>query len=141
MTDAASPGSSADRPRFVVMSIGEASPQVRVDVSGMICSVRVLGIGGAPACSYTLADGTGQLDLLFLGRIQVPGLENGCRCRAEGMVAIRDDRHVIWNPRYRIEPADRACSAPVVDGDRTKRRILAVSRSPALAGQIRDSLR
>jgi CheY-like chemotaxis protein len=109
----------------------------------VIRSLRAMSIGGTPACSYTLADGTGQLDLLFLGRVEVAGLAKGRRCRAEGMVAVRDDRNVIWNPRYWIEPEDQragvrggagqeplsglASRVLVVDDDNAIRRVLAVS--------------
>jgi CheY-like chemotaxis protein len=142
-------------PAPCVRSIGEVRSQVRADVSGVIRSVRAMSIAGTPACSYTLADGTGQLDLLFLGRVEVAGLEKGRLCRAEGMVAVRDDRNVIWNPRYWIQPEDEAGAARngiaresrsgparptrfpaaprpvsrvlVVDDDRAIRRVLAVS--------------
>jgi CheY-like chemotaxis protein len=151
MTGGAGPHPAAGGPWPVVRSIGEARPQVRADVSGVIRSARAMSIGGTPACSYTLADGTGRLDLLFLGRVQVAALEQGRHCRAEGMVATRDDRNVIWNPRYWIQPEDRAgpgrrapsgpaCGLParlpagsraarvlVVDDDRATRRVLAVS--------------
>ncbi len=116
MTDAVSPDRAAIGPGPVVRSIGEVRPQVRADVSGVIRSVRAVSIGGTPACSYTLADRTGALELLFLGRIHVAGLEQGRRSRAEGMVAIRDDRNVIWNPRYWIQPEDQADQADQADG-------------------------
>jgi CheY-like chemotaxis protein len=107
MTDGAGPAPAATGSEPVVTSIGEVRPQVRADVSGVIRTVRAMSIGGSPACSYTLADRTGRLDLLFLGRVQVAGLEKGRHCRAEGMVAIRDDRNVIWNPKYWIQPDEQ----------------------------------
>ena len=63
-------------------------------------------IGSGPACRYTLADETGEVDLLFLGRVVVAGLEPGSRCSAEGTAADRDGRLVIWNPRYQLYPVD-----------------------------------
>jgi CheY-like chemotaxis protein len=127
MTAASRPDSAV-----VVTSIGEVRPQVRADVSGVIRSVRAMSIGGTPACSYTLADGTGRLDLLFLGRVEVAGLEKGRRCRAEGMVAVRDDRHVIWNPKYWIQPEDQADQdLGVGDAGQELSRVAASVRSPA----------
>jgi hypothetical protein len=85
--------------------IGEVRPQERVAVRGVIRSVTAMALKGCPACRYVLADGTGELDLMFLGRIEIPGLEPGRHCSAEGMTAMRDDRIVLWNPRYQLEAA------------------------------------
>ncbi len=115
MTSAAR--STEPGPGLVVKPVGEVRPQVRAEVSGVIRSVVAMSIGGAPACSYTLADGTGSLDLVFLGRIRVAGLEQGRHCRAEGMVAIRRGRNVMWNPRYWIQPEDQGSLVLVVDDD------------------------
>ncbi len=94
---------SAPEPRL----IGEVRSQQHVAVSGVIRSSTAMALRGCPACRYRLADGTGDLDLMFLGRITVPGLVPGRRCRAEGTAATRDGRIVLWNPRYQVE-ADRS---------------------------------
>ena len=92
-------------PRQIVTTIGEILPQDRVAVTGVVRSFEALSIGGCPACRYTLADETGEVDLMFLGRVMIAGLEPGWRCGAEGTAADRDGRLVIWNPRYRLHPA------------------------------------
>jgi hypothetical protein len=98
------------RPIGKVRPIGQVRPQERVVVSGEIRSSTAMALRGCPACKYELVDGTGELDLMFLGRVEVRGLEKGRRCTAEGMAATRDDRIVLWNPRYQLEPADdEAC--------------------------------
>jgi len=81
-------------------------PQGRADVTGVISAVRAMSVARAPACRYTLTDGTGEVDLFFLGRSKIGGIECGRRCRAVGTVARRDDRLVLWNPRYWLQPAD-----------------------------------
>jgi hypothetical protein len=98
------PAAAADsRPGVVtVTTIGEIRPQDRVQVAGVIRSKAAMSIGGCPACRYTLADETGEVDLLFLGRVLIAGLEGGTRCIAEGRAAARDGRIVIWNPRYQV---------------------------------------
>lgn len=83
--------------------IGKVRPQERVAVRGVIVASTPMALRGCPACRCALTDGTGELDLMFLGRIEVPGLEQGRRCIAEGTAAVRDDRIVLWNPRYQIE--------------------------------------
>lgn len=74
-------------------------------VRGEIRSSTAMALRGCPACRYTLADDTGELDLMFLGRVEILGMEKGRRCTAEGTAASRDDRIVLWNPRYELEPA------------------------------------
>jgi len=91
-----------------VTAIGAARQQARVDVRGVIRSVDAVSVGGIPTCRCTLADDTGEIDLLFLGRGAVAGLEPGKRCRAVGTAAARDRRAVLWNPRYWLEAPDPA---------------------------------
>lgn len=91
-----------------VTSIGAARQQAKVDVRGVIQSVEAVSLGGIATFRCALADGTGQIDLLFLGRGAVAGLEPGRRCRAVGTAATRCRRAVLWNPRYWLEPPDPA---------------------------------
>jgi hypothetical protein len=85
-------------------AIGEVRPQERVAVSGTIGVTAALSISGCRVYRCTLFDETGELDLLFLGQIEIAGLEKGKHCSAVGTAAARDDRKVIWNPRYVLEP-------------------------------------
>jgi hypothetical protein len=88
------------------MAIGDIRPQQRVLVTGVITAAAAMSISGCPACRYTLKDETGEVDLLFLGRVVVAGLELGRGCTAEGAVAERDGALVVWNPRYQLLAAD-----------------------------------
>lgn len=84
--------------------IADARPQTRVTVAGVIGEVQTLDAGSGPACRCVLDDGTGQVDLLFLGRAVVAGLTAGTRCSAGGVVTVRRGRLAIWNPVYTVEP-------------------------------------
>lgn len=88
----------------VATEIGKLRPQQRIRVTGLVRAVTAVPAGGSVACRCTLADDSGEADLMFLGRARVPGLEPGTRCTAEGMAAARGGRIVIWNPRYEITP-------------------------------------
>jgi hypothetical protein len=83
--------------------IADARPQSRVALAGVIGEVQTLDAGSGPACRCVLDDGTGQVDLLFLGRTAVAGLTTGTRCGAGGVVTVRRGRLAIWNPWYQIE--------------------------------------
>jgi hypothetical protein len=90
--------------RPLVATIGEIRPQDEVRVTGVIRSKAAMSLSGCPACRYTLADPTGEVDLMFLGRVLIQGLDEGRYCIAEGRAAARDERIVIWNPRYQVLP-------------------------------------
>ena len=62
----------------------------RARVAGRVRSVRVQPGAGVSSLECTLADGTGQIVLVFQGRRLVPGIEPGARLIAEGMVGERD---------------------------------------------------
>jgi hypothetical protein len=106
MKDSTGWGTAQIRRLPAVTSIAGARPQTKVDVSGVIRAVDSVSIGGIPTCRCTLADDTGEIDLLFLGRPAVTGLGQGRRCRAVGTAATRGHRTVLWNPRYWLEPAE-----------------------------------
>jgi CheY-like chemotaxis protein len=96
------------------LAIADVRPQQRVLVAGVIQATAPMSVGGSPAYRCELADDTGQLDLIFLGRLEVPGLTAGRRCSAEGTAALSQDRIVLWNPRYTL--AAEAGPEPSADG-------------------------
>ncbi len=112
MTQLERPNGPSAGQRPVITEIAEIRPQDRVGITGVIRAPTALSICGCPACRYTLADATGEVDLMFLGRIAIGGLEEGRRCSAEGTAAARDGRMAIWNPRYRLHPAAAADQHP-----------------------------
>jgi two-component system sensor histidine kinase KdpD len=92
--------------------ISDVRSQGRVSVTGTIISTQATRIGSSPAYRCVLADGTGELDLLFLGREAIAGLAVGTRCSVRGVVTARGSRPAVWNPRYQVQPAG---APPVAD--------------------------
>jgi two-component system sensor histidine kinase KdpD len=92
--------------------ISDVHGRDRVRVTGTITSAQTTGIGSSLAYRCVLADGTGKLDLLFLGRAAIAGLAAGTRCSVEGVVTARGGRRAVWNPRYQVQPAE---APPVTD--------------------------
>jgi hypothetical protein len=90
--------------RPVAYKVADTQPRDRVVVTGTITEVGTVKTHGVTSSRYVLDDGTGQLDLLFLGRPRVAGLSAGACCTAEGTARLEHDRLVVWNPFYRIEP-------------------------------------
>jgi two-component system, OmpR family, sensor histidine kinase KdpD len=91
-----------------VTRITDVRAQDRVALAGTVISAQVITVGSSTACRCVLADGTGELDLLFLGRAAIAGLAAGTRCRVQGAVAARGARLAVWNPRYQVLPAEDA---------------------------------
>jgi len=82
--------------------IGSLRPRQRARVAGRVKSVRVQPGSGVSSLECTIADGTGQLMLVFQGRRRVPGIEPGARLVVEGMVGDRGRSSVMTNPLYWI---------------------------------------
>jgi hypothetical protein len=82
--------------------IADARPQARVAVTGTVIEARAVDVGGGPGYQCRLADDTGALDLLFLGRARIAGLVPGARCAVQAMAGCYRGRLTVWNPRYRL---------------------------------------
>jgi hypothetical protein len=97
--------------------IADVQPRSRALVSGTIRSTKTIKLGSSPAFRAELVDNSGRLDLVFLGRRNIPGLVSGCQCTIEGTVLVKGRRLTVWNPLYRLEPAEPAAleaTAPVL---------------------------
>jgi hypothetical protein len=90
----------------VARRIADAIPRGRVVVTGTIRETATVRVGGTPSCLLMLDDGSGRVDLVFVGQSRVPGLVKGARCTVEGTARMRGGRNVILNPLHRFEPSD-----------------------------------
>lgn len=87
-----------------------------------IIATETVNVGDTPGYRCVVDDGTGQLDLLFLGRPKVSGLHVGVDCRVSGRIALRNGSPVLWNPRYQLDPDDLPASVPGNDSAVQHRR-------------------
>ncbi len=69
---------------------------------GRIAYVEVSPRDAPARLTVRLVDSTGSVDLVFLGRRVVAGLEPGAIVFVEGRVAAGADVPVIFNPRYEL---------------------------------------
>jgi RecG-like helicase len=74
----------------------------RVRISGTVQVIRHDRIGGMPALEAEIYDGPGRIDLVWLGRASIPGIEPGSTVVAEGRLGVRRGRATMFNPRYEI---------------------------------------
>ena len=87
----------------------------RVRIAGTVQVIRHDRIGGMPALEAELYDGPGRIDLVWLGRASIPGIEPGSTVVAEGRLGVRRGRATMFNPRYELstsaagQPLSTAC--------------------------------
>ena len=89
----------------VVRRVSDVRPRARLVATGLVVASRIQNVDGSSSARYTIDDGTGQVDVLFLGQPSVGGFSEGAVVTVEGAVMRDDTRNVIWNPMYRIEPS------------------------------------
>lgn len=82
----------------------DTRPRQRAEVHGVLRAVTYRPQGSVPALVAELYDGSGSVDLVWLGRRDVLGITPGRRIVASGMVCPGPRRHTIYNPRYELAP-------------------------------------
>ncbi|GGT66739.1 OB-fold nucleic acid binding domain-containing protein [Actinomadura citrea] len=82
--------------------ITDCGARKRHCVAGTLRTVTLRPRGGAPALEAELYDGTDVINLVWLGRRRIAGIDPGRRLRAEGLVSEQDGRKVMFNPRYEL---------------------------------------
>ena len=88
----------------------------RIRIAGTVRVIRQDPIGGMPALQADLCEGPGSVQLIWLGRVSIPGIEPGSTVVAEGRLGVRRGRATMFNPRYELSTAT---SAPAPTGVRT----------------------
>jgi amino acid transporter len=91
--------------------IGSLTWREPATVTGRVTELTVETVRGTPSVIATITDGTGHLDLLFLGRAEVGGVRLGARLRASGMAAAHRHRLTIINPVFELYSAGHAPGA------------------------------
>ena len=97
-----------DLDRYGATPIVSCGERRRFCVAGTLRTVTLRPRGGAPALEAELYDGSDVVDLVWLGRRKIAGIEPGRLVRAEGLVSLQDGRKVMFNPRYELRPAGGA---------------------------------
>jgi hypothetical protein len=82
--------------------VAHCTARKRARVAGTLRTVTLRPRGGAPALEAELYDGTDVINLIWLGRRRIAGIDPGRRLRAEGLVSVQDGRKVMFNPRYEL---------------------------------------
>ncbi|QHO90793.1 nucleotide-binding protein [Actinomyces sp. 432] len=99
---AAAVGAHAPSTRPGDILIKDLAPRRRAHVSGVLRAVTYRPASAKPVLVGQLDDGTGVVNLIWIGRRAIVGIEPGARLRAEGMVVSGRTRPSIYNPLYEL---------------------------------------
>jgi amino acid transporter len=84
------------------ITIGSVRFRQRAQVRGKVRTVRVQPLAGTPTLECVLADETGQLSVVFLGRRHVAGISVGRSMMVEGVLGQHHGRLCFINPTYEL---------------------------------------
>ncbi|MFC5910090.1 OB-fold nucleic acid binding domain-containing protein [Streptacidiphilus monticola] len=84
--------------------IAACADRSQVTVAGTLRAVTLRPRAGVPALEAELFDGTDSLDVVWLGRRSIVGIEPGRKLIAHGRISHARGRRVLFNPRYELRP-------------------------------------
>ena len=87
--------------------IGDCKDRQVVTVTGTLRTVTLRPRAGVPALEAELFDGSAALDVVWLGRRSIVGIEPGRRLIASGRISMSRGRRVLFNPKYELRPLGR----------------------------------
>lgn len=85
-------------------TIGELADREIATVSGTIRAVTLRPRSNTPALVVEVYDGSQSLNLVWLGRRRIRGIEPGAYLHATGRVCLREGVPTIFNPAYELRP-------------------------------------
>lgn len=77
----------------------------QVSLIGRLRAVELRPTDAVATLVAELYDGTDAVQLIWLGRRSIPGVDSGRTVRVKGRLAIKDGQKVIYNPDYQLLPA------------------------------------
>lgn len=74
----------------------------RHTLSGVLRAVRYPPRDGRPTLTAELYDGSGSIELVWLGRREIRGIEPGRRLLVTGRLSQGDQHLIMYNPQYTL---------------------------------------
>ncbi len=75
----------------------------RATVRGSVRSIRVQPLADSPTLECVIADESGLVSAIFLGRRNIAGVVVGATVSVEGMAGVYEGRLCFFNPLYQLE--------------------------------------
>ncbi len=85
-------------------AVADLTPRRRGEVYGVLRSVTLRPKERVQALEAELYDGSGSMQLVWLGRRAIAGIEPGRRGRFSGLVSEKGGHKTMYNPRYELTP-------------------------------------
>jgi hypothetical protein len=85
-------------------SLADLPLRTPVRVGGEIQRIRLVPVASIPTVELTVADGTGEVVAVFLGRRTIGGVHTGRGVLLEGVARPMRGRAAIVNPAYTLLP-------------------------------------
>lgn len=82
----------------------DCAPGEHVCACGLVSSITIQPLGHAPTLAVELFDGTDVVNVVWLGRRRIAGIDPGRHIRVHGRLAQAGDKLTMFNPRYEILP-------------------------------------
>jgi hypothetical protein len=76
----------------------------KVEILGKVRTVSLLPCDSLAALIAEIYDGTDAVDLIWLGRRAIAGIDVGRTIRATGRIAMRGGHKAMYNPSYQLIP-------------------------------------
>jgi hypothetical protein len=76
----------------------------KVEILGKVRTIALQPYDSLAAVIAEIYDGTDAVDLIWLGRRTIAGIEVGRTIRATGRIAMRDGHKAMYNPSYQLVP-------------------------------------
>lgn len=90
------------------VAIAKVLPRAKATVGGVVAAVESSPPGSRQWARARLVDDSGELDLLWHGRTEVPGIDEGTLLAATGTVSTSKKSTRIIEPAYTILKGDTA---------------------------------
>lgn len=84
--------------------IADAPKRQTTRIAGVVRGVTLRPVGGVPALEADLFDGTGSVDVVWLGRRRIGGIDPGTQLVVEGRIGEQRGRLKMFNPAYTLLP-------------------------------------
>lgn len=84
--------------------IDKCQPGAQVQLVGTVKAVSSRSDDQSPALEIELADSSGVITVVWLGRQRIPGIVQGRSMKVCGRMTCNTDRPTIFNPRYELLP-------------------------------------
>lgn len=82
--------------------IQQCKDRDKVTLSGTVAKITHAPKQDEPNLNVELRDGSGSVQLTWIGRRSIPGVECGRQLRVHGRVSCQDGLRTMYNPRYEL---------------------------------------